>query len=304
LDDEPERRERVMKIIGIVSSYRRLGNTEILVKEALMGAEEQGAEVDILRLTDYKILPCEGDATCMFMGRGCKNEGKDDFDYLLKKLYQFDGVIFGAPCYILEVAAVVKQCIDRLFILSSQPSQMWGKPAGIIIPYATRGWTTYAYLQLRFLGMEIIDQVQVHIQAMAEASNDQRALDKARKIGIEVAKAIKTGDNKFLGDPGVCPVCHDRILRIFKDNEAVECPTCGIRGQLSIVNGKIRVRFPKEQLKWDRFAAETSYRHVTYEIKPSKDFFVRTWPEVKEKRRKYKDYLQIEREQVMPDERR
>ncbi len=296
-----------MKILGIVSSYRRLGNTEILVKEALMGAEEQGAEVDILRLTDYKILPCEGDATCMFMGRGCKNEGKDDFDYLLKKIYQFDGVIFGAPCYILEVAAVVKQFIDRLFILSSQPSQMWGKPAGIIIPYATRGWTQYAYLQptilLRFLGMEIVDQVQVHIQAMAEAANDQRALDKACKIGVEVATAIKTGNNKFLGEPGVCPVCHDRILRIFKDNEAVECPTCGIRGQLSIQNGKIKVSFPEEQLKWDRFAAETSYRHVTYEIKPSKDFFVRTWPEVKEKRRKYKDYLKIEREQLTTEER-
>ena len=28
-----------MKILGIVASYRRLGNTEILVKEALMGAQ-------------------------------------------------------------------------------------------------------------------------------------------------------------------------------------------------------------------------------------------------------------------------
>ncbi|MGA2367222.1 MAG: flavodoxin family protein [Dehalococcoidia bacterium] len=297
-----------MKILGIVASYRRLGNTEILVKEALMGAEEQGAEVDIIRWTDYKILPCEGDATCMFMGRGCKNELKDDFDYLLKKMYQFDGIIFGAPCYILEVAAIVKQFIDRCFVLSSQPSQMWGKPAGIIIPYATRGWTPYAFLQptilLKFLGMETIDQVLVHIQAMAEASNDQRVLDKARKIGVEVAAAIKTGNNKYLGDPGVCPVCHERIIRIFKNNEDVECPTCGIRGQLSIENGKIKVHFPEEETKWGRFDKETAYRHVTYEIKPSKDYFVRTWPVIKEKRRKYKDYLKIERAQAMPDERR
>lgn len=297
-----------MKVLGIVASHRRLGNTEILVKEALMGAQEQGAEVDIIRWTDYKILPCEGDATCMFMGRECKNKDKDDHDYLLKKMYQFDGVIFGAPCYILEVAAIVKQFIDRLFVLSSQPSQMRGKPAGIIIPYATRGWTSYSFLQptilLKQLGMEIIDQVLIHIQAMAEAANDQRALDKAHKIGVEVATAIKTGNNTYLGDPGICPVCHDRIIRIFKDNEAVECPTCGIRGQLSIENGKIRIHFPEEETKWGRFAEQTAYRHITYEIKPSKDFFVRTWPILKEKRRKYKDYLKIEREQVMPDERR
>ena len=128
-----------MKILGIVGSCRRLGNTEILVKEALMEAQKSGAEVDIVRWTDYKIFPCEGDATCMFMGKECKHKGKDDHDFLLKMMYGFDGVIFGAPCYILEVEAVVKQFIDRLFVLSSQPSQMIGKPAAIIIPYATRG---------------------------------------------------------------------------------------------------------------------------------------------------------------------
>ena len=52
-----------MKILGIVASHRRLGNTEILVKEALMGAEQEGADVEIVRWTDYQILACEGLAT-------------------------------------------------------------------------------------------------------------------------------------------------------------------------------------------------------------------------------------------------
>ena len=37
-----------MKVLGLVGSVRRLGNSEILTKEALMGAEEEGAEVDKL----------------------------------------------------------------------------------------------------------------------------------------------------------------------------------------------------------------------------------------------------------------
>jgi hypothetical protein len=45
------------------------------------------------------------------------------------------------------------------------------------------------------------------------------------------------------------------------------------------------------------------YRHFTYEIKPSKDYFVRTWPMLKEKRRKYREYLTIEREPAMPERR-
>ncbi len=34
-----------MKILGLNGSERKLGNTEILVKEALMGVEEEGAQV-------------------------------------------------------------------------------------------------------------------------------------------------------------------------------------------------------------------------------------------------------------------
>jgi multimeric flavodoxin WrbA len=288
-----------MKILGIVGSCRRLGNTEILVKEALMGAQEEGAEVDIVRWTDYNILPCEGDATCMFLGRECKFKDKDDHDYLLQMMYQFDGVILGAPCYILEVEAVVKQFIDRLFVLSSQPSKMIGKPAAIIVPYATRGWTTYAFLQptivLHQLGMHIIDKALVHIQAMSQTAGDAGAQAKARKIGKEVALAIKTGDHSYKGEPGVCPVCHERNIRIMKDNETVECGICAIRGKLRIENGKIKVDFPQDQLDWHRFAVESLYRHVAYEIKPSKDFFVKNWPTLKEKRRKYKEYLEIDR---------
>ncbi|MCX6004096.1 MAG: hypothetical protein NT082_00225, partial [Chloroflexi bacterium] len=75
----------------------------------------------------------------------------------------------------------------------------------------------------------------------------------------------------------------------------VECGICAIRGRLSIVDGKINVVFPQEQLKWHRFAFESLYRHVTYEIKPSKDYFIRKWPALKEQRGRYKEFLDIDR---------
>ena len=46
-----------MKVLGLTCG-RRLSNTEILVKEALMGAEEMGVEVEIVRLMDLSIKPC------------------------------------------------------------------------------------------------------------------------------------------------------------------------------------------------------------------------------------------------------
>jgi len=127
-----------MKILGLNGSQRQLGNTEILVKEALMGAEEEGAQVEMLRLTDYKILPCDGLAPCVFGNTGCNL--KDDFNFIVDKIFENDGLVLGTPCYILESTAIIKQFIDRVFSVNFR-SKARGKPAVVIVPYATRGWT-------------------------------------------------------------------------------------------------------------------------------------------------------------------
>jgi len=288
-----------MKVLGIVASHRRLGNTEILVKEALMGAEEEGAEVEIMRWTDYQILPCEGLATCLFGGVGCKLKDEDDHNYLLEKIYQCDGLVFGAPCYIKEATAIVKQFIDRLFVLGSQPSRVQGRPAVIIMPYATRGYTQYAFLQpnilLRQLGMRVIDRALVHTQGMSEAIAHPEVLERVHGMGKALATAIRTGDTTYQGEAGVCPICHDRIIRIHKDNETVECGTCAIKGKLSIEDGKIKVHFSEEQVDWIRSGASG---HAAYEIIPSKDYFQKLKPVLKEGREKYRQYLHIDREPV------
>jgi multimeric flavodoxin WrbA len=48
-----------VKVLGITCG-RRMSNTEILVKEALMGAEQAGAEVELVRLHDLYLKPCTG----------------------------------------------------------------------------------------------------------------------------------------------------------------------------------------------------------------------------------------------------
>jgi len=50
--------------MGIVCSPSKEGNTEILIKEALKGAEEPGAETELIRIADVKISPCDGCESC------------------------------------------------------------------------------------------------------------------------------------------------------------------------------------------------------------------------------------------------
>ena len=77
-----------MKILGIVAG-RHGGNSEILVKEALVAASAKGAECKMINLFDYHIEHCTGCESCtMQMGevamdptkkyRGCILKDKDD----------------------------------------------------------------------------------------------------------------------------------------------------------------------------------------------------------------------------------
>jgi multimeric flavodoxin WrbA len=209
------------------------------------------------------------------------------------RIFENDGVILGTPCYILESTAIIKQLIDRAFSVNYR-SEARGKPATVIVPYATRGWTPYAFLQpnmlLLLLGMEVIDRALVHTQAMNEVVLYDKLLTRARGMGREVAKAVKTGDTSYRGEPGICPICQDRVLRILRDDETVECGVCGIRGKIAVEGGKIKVHFDKNGISNHRFTQENIYRHFTYHIKPSRDYYTRTKETTKEKRERYREY--------------
>ena len=49
-----------MKIVGISGSPRKGGNTEILIKEALKGAEEEGCDTEFISLAGKDIKHCLG----------------------------------------------------------------------------------------------------------------------------------------------------------------------------------------------------------------------------------------------------
>jgi multimeric flavodoxin WrbA len=48
-----------MKVFGILAG-RKLGNYEILAKEAFIATAENDAEVEMSNLHDVKIIPCTG----------------------------------------------------------------------------------------------------------------------------------------------------------------------------------------------------------------------------------------------------
>lgn len=103
-----------MRVLGIVCSPRKGGNTEILVREALEGAGEAGGKTELILLADKNIMPCDGCGACEKNGI-CKIE--DDMQAVYQQLELADGVIFGTPVYFLNVSAQAKAVIDRTYAL-------------------------------------------------------------------------------------------------------------------------------------------------------------------------------------------
>ena len=196
-----------MKVIGIVCSPRRQGNTEFLVREALTAAEEAGAEeVEVVSVADNGILPCDGCGNCLETAE-CMID--DDMQDIYPKLLAADGIIIGTPVYFWGVTAQAKAIIDRTYCLAaahlavdpelrakikSYGRVLRNKVGGVIV-VAGREGASSAFRQ-------ISDFFRLHLMVEAggaiaygsnrgEVSKDEEGLRQARGVGRAVVRAIK-----------------------------------------------------------------------------------------------------------------
>ena len=103
------------KILGIAGSMKKKNSSsEYLCSIALKAAAEYGVETELIRLVDYRILPCEGCGNCMD-GKRCHllDDPADQLTDLYNKLVAADGFIFASPVYALSLPAIWKNWIDR-----------------------------------------------------------------------------------------------------------------------------------------------------------------------------------------------
>ena len=102
-----------MKVLGIVGSARRGGNTEILVKEALASAQEEGAQTELVSVAGKEIAGCDGCGSCR-KTHACHIQ--DDMQAIYQQLEAADAIVFGSPVYFGSVTAQMKAIMDRMYL--------------------------------------------------------------------------------------------------------------------------------------------------------------------------------------------
>lgn len=132
-----------MKIVGILGSARKGGNTEILLDVALEEAQKEGVLIEKIPLGDKVIAPCDGCQGCIQTGK-CVIE--DDAQEIYEKILESEGIIWATPVYFWSMTAQTKTLMDRLYALLFPKLQLANKVGGLIVVAASRGCMNTANL--------------------------------------------------------------------------------------------------------------------------------------------------------------
>ncbi len=137
----------MLKVVGIVGSGRRGGNTEILTQMALETVAKAGIETELISLAGKKIAPCDGCRSCVETGK-CRIH--DDFDSVFAKMRDADGIILATPVYYGAATPQIVGLISRFYSTEGKPLK---RKVGGPIVVARRAGHNFTLAQLMFFFM-------------------------------------------------------------------------------------------------------------------------------------------------------
>jgi multimeric flavodoxin WrbA len=174
-----------MRILALIGSPRKQGNTDLLVNEIIRGAEARGHLVEKIYLYDYEIMPC---LDC----RGCKRGDyvcvlKDDMPGIYERLQSADIIIFGTPVYWYGPTGKMKLLIDRLrpFI---ENGRLKGK-RGLIVAPSEEGSSCGGplmkmfYMSFDYLGMKLAGYIMPRAYERGEIAGNIEEMQRAYDLG-------------------------------------------------------------------------------------------------------------------------
>lgn len=112
-----------MKIFALNGSFRKEGNTDIIIEKILAGGAAQGAEIEKVFVDDLEINSCQGCLECRAEGI-CRQQ--DHLHEVVSKLEEADTIIVGSPIYGNYMTGQLKILFDRLMGVISKVTYVPG----------------------------------------------------------------------------------------------------------------------------------------------------------------------------------
>jgi multimeric flavodoxin WrbA len=216
------------KILGIIGSPRKLGNCEIMVKE-ISNQLSIPHVLNLLRLQDFKILPCRGCYQCLFVKERCVLD--DDLNIVLKAMLEADALIVSAPTYFLSINASLKTLLDRGLSFYAHIEKLWDKPAVGVAVAGIEGKEGYSRLAIQnFIKLIFADDKDSRV-VYGALPGEVFLNEENKRAAAELASALfkPTAEKKS----PCCPQCGGDTFR-FMDDTHVRCMLCSNSGTVNL----------------------------------------------------------------------
>ncbi len=185
------------KIVVVMGSPRKNGNSVTLAERAIAGAEEAGAKVDAYFIQSLDARPCSACDGCQAeMDDPCVID--DDLSEVLEKARVADALIIASPIYWFNLSAQTKLFIDRWYSFGGGGDGKYalaGKELGLIMTYAdpdplaSGAMNALRSLQdaFRFVGGTIKGVVHGVAYEAGEIKSNGALLEKSYSLGKTLA---------------------------------------------------------------------------------------------------------------------
>lgn len=184
-----------MRVIGIVGSPRKNGNTEALTAHTLEAIAEEGVETELVRLAGLEIRPCNACMSCRKEER-CSIE--DDLFPLYLKMKEADGIVLASPVYFGSATALIKGLMERAgYIARHNGEPFRGKVGGPLVVGRRAGKNfTFAQLTLWFqiLGFFVPGSSYWNVaigRDRGDVPGDEEGMRTARDFGKNMAFLLR-----------------------------------------------------------------------------------------------------------------
>lgn len=181
------------QVLVLLGSPRKKGNSTVLAKEIIRGAESTGAKVETVYLNGLTIRPCQGCYACKKKGSsGCAVD--DDMQSIYPKLIASDAWVIASPVYWFSMSAQTKIFMDRCFALFNdfqEKSPFYKKRIAIAMSYGDSDpFTSGCVNALRsfqdaytYVGAKIVGMVYGSAEDPGAIAADTELMKQAGELG-------------------------------------------------------------------------------------------------------------------------
>ena len=186
-----------MKVITILGSPKKNGNTARALDMLEENLISQGHEMERIHIIDYNIKGCMGCFACMGKNDepGCIL--KDDAISVFERMISADAIVYASPIYAFDFTSQIKPLIDRHLCLiqdygyPNQTSLIQGKRVALLITCGGSAEGNADLVQVIFDrsmdGMLKCNVVGKYIVPLSDAPD---FTDRAREVVDKLAKEI------------------------------------------------------------------------------------------------------------------